>query len=83
MNYFLKGATVMETKFMDDREKHEHISLKCKDYPNGKPVLAIHNKKGKVQAQWEFSSANDLFDFAFMCQEYAEGMQVAAARQKK
>lgn len=72
-------ATMSEYN-MNDREKHEHISLKCPDYPNGQPILAIHDKNGKVHAKWIFAGVNDLFDFADMIQSYAEAMYATSRK---
>jgi len=65
-----------------DREKQEHISVNCKNYPKGEPVVAIHDKNGKVHASWTFKNANDLLDFADMIRDYGEGMLAMAAHTK-
>lgn len=67
---------------MNDCEEKEHISLSCEDFPNGKPVLAIHGKGGKIQAQWKFENTEDLFNFATMCMIGSENIDEIAARQK-
>ena len=65
-----------------DREKQKHISVNCKNYPKGEPVVAIHDKNGKVHASWTFKNANDLLDFADMIRDYGEGMLAMAAHTK-
>ena len=81
---FMKGDAIMNLADypMTDRTKQVHISLSCEKYPDGKPIIAIHNKNGKIQASWKFKDADELLEFGAMITEYAEGMTVITARQK-